>query len=128
MEQAQHNRVLERVLAMTRAQLDHFLSFVDLGDMRQPMRQPDAHWLFTRDPLARRETGDDTPGDWDPHDNLELLYRGTGSLAGYSLSARRVAFMLHYQQDPVQRKPRRHIVVLCGQPRCVNPLHQGLSD
>lgn len=39
------------------------------------------------------------------------------------LSVRRIMWILHYQEDPVQQ---RHLDQLCGDETCVNPLHMSL--
>lgn len=111
------NTILRIVLDQMRcADLDHFFSRIDL-DPTLPMSDPDAHWRFRQKYQANKGEA------YREMEEAPLTYQSEGVLRGWRLNARRLAYMLYYEEDPGSYAD--DLETLCGAPDCcVNPLHQ----
>jgi hypothetical protein len=103
--------VPDRVLQLTTRQVDCFVQRLDY-DPELQLKDGRAHWFY------RTNYGSDKgSADFDEPEAL-MQYRGPG-LADRRVNARRIAYLLHYREDPGE-----HVHSVCGQESCVNPAHQ----
>lgn len=108
--------VKEVVLSLSVRDLDRFFAHIDMEPALEPGADR-AHWHFRAYFFTqRRRHGRNSDGS--KQVNVPMY-----SLRGQYLSARRIAFILHHEQDPL-KESRLHS--LCGCLSCVNPLHHRL--